>query len=335
MRTVGVDLAAEPPSTAVATIEWGPGSARVSALQVGVDDDAVLAFADNAEKVGIDCPLGWPDTFVRFLRNHHEGSSAEIPQIAGSMWRRSLAYRVTDERVRAQLEVIPLSVAADRIALTAMRAARLQAMLAQAGHRVDRVGAGLIVEVYPAAGLKYWGLSHRQYKGTKNLEALGKLVDDLPQWLDLGGYEAECRRSDHAIDAVVAALLARANALGLTTQPTAGELAAAVREGWIAVPTCSLDDLVSQQDVLQFEDKDGDYLAWQAANPDLFVINAERSLNPRNLVLHQASCRTISGAPSRGTQWTGPYIKICGSRAELEKFAHAKGGTARPCGLCL
>jgi integrase len=38
-------------------------------------------------------------------------------------------------------------------------------------------------------------------------------------WLQLGDFEAVCRRSDHAADAVVAALTARAAATGHTTHP--------------------------------------------------------------------------------------------------------------------
>jgi predicted nuclease with RNAse H fold len=334
MLTVGIDLAAEPKNTALAKIEWTTDSARVLDLQVDVNDDAIVESAADADKIGIDCPLGWPDTFVRFLRDFHEGSHAGIPAVADSAWRRSLAYRITDEQVRtdlAEFKVIPLSVATDRIGLTAMHAARLQALLAAVGHKVDRDGTGLIVEVYPAGGLAYWGMKHRQYKGSKYEVALGDLVGSLPRWLKLGEHEALCRRSDHAFDAVVAALLARAAALGFTKAPSADQLAAAIREGWIAMPNRAIDNLINRTTWLKFQDDDAGYVAWQAANPGLYVINAERSLNPYNLVLHRATCRTISGVPTRGGPWTGAYVKICGSRTALDYFAQ---GNARACGTC-
>jgi hypothetical protein len=47
----------------------------------------------------------------------------------------------------------------------------------------------------------------RGYKGTANLPRLADLVDRLRAqvpWLDLGSYEALCRASDHATDALVA-----------------------------------------------------------------------------------------------------------------------------------
>jgi len=95
-----------------------------------------------------------PDTFVEFL-NAHQKHRLHLPEETPSAsWRRSLAHRSTDEHVRSTLGIIPLSIAADRIGITAMRAARLQVLLAAQGHTIDRAGSGLIVEVYPAAGLK-------------------------------------------------------------------------------------------------------------------------------------------------------------------------------------
>jgi hypothetical protein len=57
---------------------------------------------------------------------------------------------LTDEAVRAETGLIPLSVAADRIGHAAMRCAGLLAQLARRGQSVDRCGRGVVVEVYPA-----------------------------------------------------------------------------------------------------------------------------------------------------------------------------------------
>jgi predicted nuclease with RNAse H fold len=248
MITVGVDLAAEAATTAVAVLEWHVGGAVVTELKVPADDNAVLQLTQGADKIGIDCPLGWPDAFVEFLSAHRERRADTANDVVGADWRRGLANRLTDRRVREQLNMVPLSVATDRIGLTAMRAARLQNLLAARGHPIDRAGAGLIVEVYPAAGLNYWQLDHRRYKGNKQRSRLGELVDRLlaaAPWLALDVHESLCRHSDHAFDAVVAGLLARASAVGLASKPgTDEERDAADTEGWIAVPTAPLADLV-------------------------------------------------------------------------------------------
>lgn len=246
MRTVGVDLAAEPTKTAIAVIDWWPGGARVDVVEMPADDDAVVRHASQADKVGIDCPLGWPDRFVEFVQAHRDNTADVAREVVGSTWRRSLAYRRTDELVRAGWGLNPLSVAADRIGLTAMRAARLQVLLGQGGHDVDRAGSGLIVEVYPAVALKTWGLAYRSYKGRDSLVALNNLVDRLrtaAPWLEFGASEQVMRVSDDAFDAVIAALIARAVAQGRATTPSKNDEATARTEGWIAVPTCDIGDL--------------------------------------------------------------------------------------------
>jgi hypothetical protein len=82
-------------------------------------------------------------------------------------------------------------------------------------------------------------------------------------------------------------------------------------------------------------DDDAGYLQWLIAHPDGFVINTERNPRPTYVVLHRASCPTISGDPAHGAQWTHDYIKVCGNRSELEEFATREvGGAVQPCGIC-
>ena len=50
------------------------------------------------------------------------------------------------------------------------------------------------------------------------------------------GDARRCEKSDHAFDALVCALVARAAAIGLTASPTEGDREAARVEGWIAIP---------------------------------------------------------------------------------------------------
>ncbi|GIH29757.1 hypothetical protein Aph01nite_80670 [Acrocarpospora phusangensis] len=249
MLTVGVDLAAEAADTAVAWLEWSRTGARVSRLVTRAGDELVAEAVLAADKAGIDCPLGWPDKFVDFLLAQREG--LPLPSGAGRLWRRDLANRVTDLVVRDLTGQRPLSVAADRIGYVAMRWAGLAAELARRGQVVDRRGSGVVVEVYPAASLKWWGLPFTGYKRAANLAELNRLVDALHRpapWLDLGEFESVCRASDDALDAVVAALTARAAALDLVTVPSPGQLESARTEGWIAIPTTPLAELMSHSE---------------------------------------------------------------------------------------
>jgi len=123
VRVVGVDLSAEPVRTAVAVLEWVDGKAVVEDLRVGADDEAIQAALMTADKAGIDAPFGWPDAFTAFLVAHQAGNVSVPGGLTGQQWRRQLAWRYTDETIRKKTDVIPLSVAADRIGHAAMRCA--------------------------------------------------------------------------------------------------------------------------------------------------------------------------------------------------------------------
>lgn len=247
MRTVGVDLATTSRKTAVAILDWQADGARVGSIDQPADLDTVIARVGGADKVGIDCPLGWPEAFVEFLQQHQHGRQDNLAAEGDTdEWRRSLAQRHTDREVQKALRLSPLSVSTDRIGLTAMHAAQLEARLRAAGHEIDRRGDGLIVEVYPAAGLKRWGLPHNGYKGTQNARRRHELVNGLTAaapWLLLGEHENQCRDNDDALDAVLCAILSRAAATGKVTKPPCELRETARREGWIALPTCDLGNL--------------------------------------------------------------------------------------------
>lgn len=247
MRTLGIDLASQPAKTAACRIDWADGGAVVAALAIGVADDDIAALATGCDAVGIDAPFGWPAPFVAFLCRG-DGGGPDVP--AWDTERRTaLSYRLTDLSVWRDLRRPPLSVAADRIALPAMRCAALLDRLGVS----DRSGDGRVFEVYPAAALHAWGFASGGYKGPGARPAgdrlpalLGALRDRCP-WLDLpAAADALCRRDDDAFDALVSALVARTAGLGLTARPSREEALRARVEGWIAVPKPgSLDMLAS------------------------------------------------------------------------------------------
>lgn len=87
----------------------------------------------------------------------------------------------------------------------------------------------------------------------------------------------------------------------------------------------------------EFRDHNDDgYRQWLAAHPGGYVINIQRSHNPRDARLHTAVCSTISGAPARGRTFTGEWVKICAeSTAELERWAiQETGSVVQRCPVC-
>jgi hypothetical protein len=122
-----------------------------------------------------------------------------------------------------------------------MRAAALFARLASEGEPVARDGSRKIVEVYPAAALCIWGFNAHGYKRKKNTDARCRLlqgfIESTAGWLTLGTDALRsCQVSDDALDALIAAVVARAHAVN-RCQPLASEFThAALTEGWIALP---------------------------------------------------------------------------------------------------
>jgi hypothetical protein len=243
--TLGIDLSAAPERTAACAIAWRDGRARVEPPQGGLDDAALherIAAADAAGGVtGIDAPFAWPAPFRHAIVAHARDGS--FP--AGYRDPR-LQFRATDLFVAAVARR-PLSVSTNLIGVTAMRAARLlQEVGERRGARVDLAGADGVAEVYPAAALVVWGgaarvLDPKGYKsGPAARAARARLVGALADrpWLDVpDAAGAACEESDHALDALVAALAARAVQRDLTHPPrTAEQQRLASVEGWIHVP---------------------------------------------------------------------------------------------------
>jgi predicted nuclease with RNAse H fold len=235
MITVGIDLAAEPKQTGGCAISWRGGAAEVLWAKAGLTDADILASAQGADAIGIDAPFGWPTFFVEAIAAHHARRSWPAGPWETAN-RRRLRLRTTDEYVKALTGLSPMSVSSDRIAIPATRCAGLIDRLGV----VDRSGDGRVFEVYPAAALFQWGLVHRGYKGQANLPRLRELVAALEKsarWLELGrAHRRICVECDHAFDALVASLAARAAWRGLTARPSALEMRDAQVEGWIAVP---------------------------------------------------------------------------------------------------
>lgn len=215
-------------------------------VRIGVSDGDIAGVAPDVDRLGIDCAFGWPDDFVAFVSRHAAGLPVEVGPDEGKAWRRRLSYRATDRATRDVTGRWPLSVATDRLGLTAMHSAVLLDTIGEAlGAPVDRSGGGTAVEVYPAASLRLWGFDIRGYKTDCAVRAtlLSRIVRHAP-WLRLPDQERQLMTdSDDAFDAVIAALAARAHALGLTHPVPSDRRDQARREGWIALPMGRLEDL--------------------------------------------------------------------------------------------
>ena len=232
MITLGIDLSSQPEQTATCFVRWD-GEVVIREPVVGASDEDLSAAIPQADKVGIDVPLGWPDAFVTAVASYQLGQKWPGPHSDPR-----LRLRETDRFVWSKIGRPPLSVSTDKIAMPAMRAAWLLSNLADPS---DRIGASRIVEVYPAAALVRWGFDASRYKGEKGRSIRLALVeafeDRIRGWVRLdGAVRDKCLASDNAFDALVAALVARAAAEGLCDEVPSSCVEVAHREGWIALP---------------------------------------------------------------------------------------------------
>jgi hypothetical protein len=229
-------------------IDWSAIPAQISAPAAGrLDDGTLLAAmtAPDVAKVAIDAPFGFPAAFVDALTSYQAGGRW-LPLDASE-----LRFRATEHHVKAVTGQQALSAVTDDLVWPAMRCARLLSQLPD--HPVDRMGRGLVVEVYPAAALRHWvdpglvagGLP--SYKGDKpgrqaQREAiLASLVQGLAGVLEVSPvWTALCTDSDDHLDALVCAMIARAAHNGNLRPVPVGSRWAAIREGWIALPNPEL-----------------------------------------------------------------------------------------------
>ena len=244
--TLGIDLAAESSKTGACLIRWEPGRAVVQWARTGtagdpLDNDALLGLIREAGAAGIDAPFGWPRRFVAAVAGW--SSDTEWHEPWNEEARRALRLRATDRWIAGREGGrSPLSVSADSIGVCAMRACAL--LHALGGSDLDRVH-GSVMEVYPAAALREWRLDTKGYKQDADVRdsLLGAIASG--GWLDVGDCRAQLTGSDHAFDAFLSALVARAAATGKAEQVPEEHLEDAAIEGWIHLPAVAPGELVS------------------------------------------------------------------------------------------
>jgi hypothetical protein len=92
------------------------------------------------------------------------------------------------------------------------------------------------------------------------------------------------------------------------------------------------------QDLVVFSGDSIEYLVWIEQNPDGFVVNSRRRFDSQYVVLHRASCRTISNALRAGYTERG-YVKICAPRLDslervLSMMRRSSEAFSTRCSIC-
>ncbi|WP_052333764.1 DUF429 domain-containing protein [Corynebacterium jeddahense] len=143
MIFAGIDLAADPARTGIATLEAAGEELLLLDVSLNASDPTTASRIRASERTGIDVPLGWPRAFREVIALHAVRTLE--PQEGGAEWRRGLVNRFTDLEARRIAGVVPLPVAAERIAYPALRWAAIEARLRADGMdaaELDRAGGG-------------------------------------------------------------------------------------------------------------------------------------------------------------------------------------------------
>jgi predicted nuclease with RNAse H fold len=248
MRTAGLDLSAAKERTAAVAISWRGDGATVAAPAVALGDEELVRRLAAADWIGIDAPFGWPAGMVEAVSDYAAFGRWPALDKDAFRWRRTEVFARETILAETGKKLWSMSVSADRLGLTARRTAQLREhAFESSGVRFDRSGADRVAEVYPSGALLLWGIERGAYKTSQDpsrreaesgarAELVAALEAKAP-WLGWAPDAREaCVQSDDALDALLAALIARAAALGLTFSPPPEDLELARQEGWIHLP---------------------------------------------------------------------------------------------------
>ncbi len=249
MKTVGVDLAADPRNCGVCVLEEDVITHVTRGSRNAAHPDWLLDHCSGAQVVAVDVPFGWPKPFADALKSYEIG-------VALDRDRKRYLYRTTDTWITDKLPRLlarevgpprPLSVSADKLGVTAMVGTLLLDGLRDEFDLSPQGDASFpaVVEVYPALSLWAWALPHRNYKGSggdarRNRHALLRKLGEA-FGLVFSEHEATLVDVEHCFDALVAALTGREYADGNTVDPQDQDADLLRFEGWIRVPNRSLD----------------------------------------------------------------------------------------------
>ena len=88
--------------------------------------------------------------------------------------------------------------------------------------------------------------------------------------------------------------------------------------------------------MIQFVDRDKQYKDWIKNNPDGFVVNSYKEPSSTYLIIHKASCYTITELKGTAKSFTEKYSKTCSNKLdELDNWVKNDiGGEFCRCRKC-
>jgi predicted RNase H-like nuclease len=238
MIIIGVDCATQKKNTGLSFAVYKEGRCYLQKSQTAIGErsvaETIASWLAGYESflLAMDAPLGWPARLGEKLHVHTAGETLDGE--ANSLFR-----RMTDKYVKEKIGKTPLDVGADRIARTAHTALSTIGELRKlTGLELDmawdptKTIRSSVIEVYPAATLKTYGMIYSGYKDTDKSAIRREMVSQLKQFMEIDESLEEAMVADADILDSALCVLAGVDFLeGRVHVPANLELVR--KEGWI------------------------------------------------------------------------------------------------------
>lgn len=241
---IGIDCATDPKKVGLALGVLQGREALIEEVIRGSEVDSIAGGLQawmargSLNLLALDAPLGWPKAMGPALSPHRAGEPLK-PEPD------ELFRRVTDHYIEDKLGRRPLEVGANWIARTAHAALKLLDEIGKkTGKEVSlawespRAQGAYAIEVYPAGTLDAYGVGGSGYKRPKHAAHAARraaILDFLEEHVALPcGREAMQENADK-LDAALCVLAGVDFLLDRAVAPSAEQMPAARKEGWIWV----------------------------------------------------------------------------------------------------
>jgi predicted nuclease with RNAse H fold len=221
MNIIGIDCATENKKIGIVFSKFIGNKWTVTEISQGLNlanlTTKLRSFSQKKEEtlIALDAPLGFPINLGKFLSPHKAGVPITNWDNGYKEHISQYVDRYTDRKIREKLNLIPLSVGADKISRVTFRTMELIGTIEkELGEKLNLIWKpedckGIsFIEVYPASTLKSYGQPHNQYKQKKDDYNRNQIIDFIISKIDIDKELVENFQFESKIDALDALICA-------------------------------------------------------------------------------------------------------------------------------
>lgn len=221
MNIIGIDCATENKKIGIVFSTFTENKWTVTEISQGLNIVNLIrklrSFRQKNEKtlIAFDAPLGFPINLGKFLNSHKAGLPINNWENGYKEHISQYVDRYTDRVIREKLNLIPLSVGADKISRVTFRTMELIGMIEkELGKKLSLTWKPenckdiSFIEVYPASTLKSYRQPHNQYKQKKDYYNRNVIIDFISSEVEIDEKFVRNFPFENKIDALDALICA-------------------------------------------------------------------------------------------------------------------------------